>query len=77
MLKFEVIANGFDANTDSTDDRVLWVACENIKDLENASSGTNAKFKAFDFPISDKECDYFLPIDNVPLNQLLKSFEGV
>lgn len=73
MKTFEVTGYGFDASTDSTDDRVFWVKAQNHDEVRQALAGTNATFH--DTIDADDSIDYYLPAQAGLLNAKLLEFE--
>lgn len=77
MLNMEVLAFGFNGNTDDTDDRVIWVAAQSKEQIIAAIQGTQAQLGA-ELPGSfsaDDGIDYVLPRENERLKQTLLQFE--
>lgn len=68
---FEVVAVGFNGETDETDDRIIWVRARSAEVLAQAIDGTEATFKPI--PVTLDE-DYLLPRDIDELREELENF---
>jgi len=72
MKIFEVTAQGFDASTDETDDRVFWVKAENEAEVLAAITDTGAEFwNEIDV---HSGVDFALPADTEKLRDALMGF---
>lgn len=72
LRTYEVTAAGFDASTDATDDRVLWVQADSSSTVESAIAGTGAVLH--DTIDVDTDIDFILPVNRDDLRQRLTSF---
>lgn len=79
---FEITAQGFDGDTDETDDRVLWVAAQSASQVKAVISGLGAIFTG-ELPSSPEQCagegslDYDLtePAQHQSLRERLMYFQ--
>lgn len=72
LKTFEVTAAGFDAATDETDGRVLWVQAVSPQAVESAIEGTGAVFHG-QVDVSE-DIDYLLPEGSDALRACLVNF---
>lgn len=68
---FEIVAVGFNGETDETDDRIIWVRAPAAEAVALAVEGTGATFKPI--PVND-DADYVLPRDIDELREELQNF---
>lgn len=59
MKTYEIAAFGFDASSDATDDRILWVQAPDSASVEHAIQGMQATF--FGTIDGDTDVDFYLP----------------
>jgi len=75
MKVFEVIAKGFDGNSDETDDHVLWVCAKTEEEVKRAIADTGAMFWGeITGDFSDDDLDFVLPQNTLNLQEKLLQF---
>lgn len=74
---FQVTGAGFSANTDATDDRVLWIEADNFEQAAVAIHGLKCSFVSTGIPLRHvgPGCvDFRLPADTAALRERLQHF---
>jgi hypothetical protein len=77
MPNFEVVANGFDGNSDETDDRVFWVSAPSRLHLDYVLKGepyTSIELLSADISTDMQDFEFILPRDDRELQAKLRAF---
>lgn len=74
MEIYEVVGAGFDASSDATDDRVLWVKALSRRHVEVGISGIGATCAPLQIANHEDDVDFVLPRDVVALRARLYNF---
>uniref|UniRef100_A0AAU6W0M8 Uncharacterized protein n=3 Tax=unclassified bacterial viruses TaxID=12333 RepID=A0AAU6W0M8_9VIRU len=72
---YQLEAKGFNGETDATDDRIVWVFSPTRAILDAAISGTTCKVEELEGTSFEKDTDFFLPGDSMPLAQQMREWE--
>lgn len=71
---FEVIGPGFDASTDETDDRILWVRASSIGQITEYLADYGVKIQELEITVHPEDIDFELPQEVYELRGLLDRF---
>lgn len=81
MAAFEILAVGFDGGSDKTDDRIIWVWCQEEEWLRNSLKAAPhinmAKIDEYRLGLQPHDYDFIMPKDVQALHDRLRELAGI